>query len=259
MIVLKAIGAFFVKIWNWIKETAWVQPLLIVGLIFGVIFSIPSIVNGITALNDDLNSDENFYRGYQKSLVDNTASEADKLTNYIWDRTEGNEVSASDKATYGDKFFLVYVASDCDACKTAREGFEVLRDNFGSSYQPDDKLDFKMYTIFADEVTSDTTTTQTAFVQYMIRFSYFFEEAAGVGYASDYYLNGKISDTDLGHVENIDPDDFTTPTIMLVDFTETSPEQGVSEIMFSVSGDNSYKKAELLLDCWNHSGDFKIQ
>ena len=38
MVVLSAIGRFFKKIWDWIKQTAWIQPLLIVGIIFGVIF-----------------------------------------------------------------------------------------------------------------------------------------------------------------------------------------------------------------------------
>ena len=44
---LKAIATPFVAIWRWIKETAWVQPLLIVGAIFGVIFSIPSITSWV--------------------------------------------------------------------------------------------------------------------------------------------------------------------------------------------------------------------
>ena len=42
-----AIGRFFKKIWEWIKSTAWVQPLLIVAIIFGVIFSINTITNAI--------------------------------------------------------------------------------------------------------------------------------------------------------------------------------------------------------------------
>ena len=42
-----AIGRFFKKIWEWIKSTAWVQPLIIVAIIFGVIFSINPITNAI--------------------------------------------------------------------------------------------------------------------------------------------------------------------------------------------------------------------
>ena len=43
MNILRKIATPFVAIWRWIKETAWVQPLLIVGIIFAIIFSIPSI------------------------------------------------------------------------------------------------------------------------------------------------------------------------------------------------------------------------
>ena len=43
MKILKVIATPFVALWRWIKETAWVQPLLIVGCIFAVIFSIPCL------------------------------------------------------------------------------------------------------------------------------------------------------------------------------------------------------------------------
>ncbi len=253
MVVLQSIGAFFTKIWRWIKETAWVQPLLIVGIIFGVIFSIPSIVNGIKDLNDNMSSSEAYYHRFQKSLVGGSDSDADKITKDIVD--VANDSSAT--SVYGEKFFLVFVGEDCSSCKEAKNGFATLEDNFSSKLQPNDKLPFKMYTIFSDEVTSDTSSSTTAFVKYMDRNSNFFEEAAGNAYNTEYYINGKISDSDIVNVEQCDPDDFLTPTIMLVDFTDNSPIRGVSEMMFGVTGDNDYEKAQLLLDCWNHEGDFE--
>ena len=256
MVILRAIGAFFGRIWRWIKETAWVQPLLIVGLIFGLIFSIKPIVDGFTKLADKKNSAETYYYKFQQSLVNGEDSDADALTNAIWDGIEGEDSNV--KAKYGEKFFLAYVSESCSSCKEAKGGFQTLEDHFEDTFQPDDKLPFKMYTIFADEVTSDTTTDQTAFVKYMERRSYFFEEAAAVGYDSAYYIKGKISDSDLFNVESCDPDNFLTPTIFLVDFTESSPNKGVSEVLFGVTGDNDYSKAELLLDCWNHDGDFSL-
>lgn len=48
---LKVIGTPFIKLWTWIKETAWVQPLLIVGIIFAIIFSIPSITSWVQSWN----------------------------------------------------------------------------------------------------------------------------------------------------------------------------------------------------------------
>ncbi|MCI6329311.1 MAG: hypothetical protein MR775_00585 [Erysipelotrichaceae bacterium] len=254
MAVLRAIGAFFAKIWNWIKDTAWVQPLLIVGLIFGVIFSIPSIVDGITNLVKQANAAETYYHAYQQSLVGGNDSDADKLIDYIVDRSAGKEAEGN----YGDKFFLLFVSDTCSSCAEAKGGFKTLEDNFSDKLSPKEDGQFKMYTVFTDEITSDTTTKETAFVQFMDRNSNFFEDAAANGYLTDYYLNGKISDTDLKSVESCDPDNFLTPTIMLVDFTDTTPIIGVSEIMFGVTGDNDWSKAELLLNCWDHRGDFKI-
>lgn len=67
--VFKAIGRFFKKIWDWIKTTAWVQPLLIVGIIFGIIFSINPIVN---AIKGAVNSDDTgkFFEKHSVNFVD---------------------------------------------------------------------------------------------------------------------------------------------------------------------------------------------
>ena len=258
MVVLTAIGAFFARIWRWIKETAWVQPLLIVGIIFGVIFSIPSIVRGIEALSNNINSSEAYYHKFEKSLVNGKDSEADKLTQAINSAMEDNSKVESVRNELGQKFFLAYVSDDCTSCAEAREGFETLENNF-SNFVKDSSVGFKMYTIFTDEVTDDTTTNETAFVKYMDRNAAFLEESAGVGYSTDYYINGKISDTDLEYVEQCDPTNFLTPTIFLVDLTDKSPTIGVSEIMFGVTGDTNVAKAQLLADCWQHTGDFSSE
>ena len=65
MKILKAIGGFFVKIWRWIKETAWVQPLLIVGAIFAIIFSIPYFTEWINSIGI---GSENYYSAHKVSL-----------------------------------------------------------------------------------------------------------------------------------------------------------------------------------------------
>lgn len=259
MALLRAIGAFFARIWRWIKETAWIQPLLIVGLIFAVIFSIPSIVHAVEDANKNKAAAETYYRQFQYSLVNGEDSQADKITKQIKQEMDTPSNSVGKKTDAGDKFFLLYVSESCSSCADAKGGFDVLSQHFTSSFEPKDKLPFSMVTVFTDEVTSDTTTKETAFVKYMNRNDSFFEEAAGAGYNSDYYLNGHITDADLQNVEQVDPDKFLTPTLFLVDFTETSPQYGVSEVMFGVAGADDYKKAELLLDCWNHEGDFSIE
>ena len=260
MVILSAIGAFFSRIWKWIKETAWVQPLLIVGVIFGIIFSIRPIVDGITKLQNDLKSAETYYHNFQKSLVNGGESDADKLTSDVLSVMEDSSKRVEVAGKYGSKFFIAYVSETCSSCKEVRGGFETLSESFNSYIESSKRADgFKMYTIFTDEVTKDTTTKETAFVQYMDRNSFFFEESAAVGYSTDYYLNNGISNTDLEYVESCDPENFLTPTILLVDLTEAAQNPGVTELMFGVSGENDAKKAELLADCWQHEGDFSIK
>ncbi len=255
MKVLKAIGNFFVRIWRWIKETAWIQPLLIVGLIFGLIFSIQPITKWIQGLAEDANSSSTFYSQFQKSLEGNADSDADTLTNYVSDRMDGKDVTSNKFYTENDKFFLAYVASTCPSCEEAKPGFETLKNNWGGSLAPKDtSLSFKMYTIFTDQTTDDSSSQKTPFLQYLDRNSYFFEGAAETGRDSYYYMNGHLSDSDLENLESADPDNFLTPTILLVDFTKGEP--GITQVMFGVTGDNDYEKATLLLHCWDGTVEF---
>ena len=145
MIILKSIGAFFVRIWRWIKETAWVQPLLIVGAIFAVIFSIPYITEWAASWNQS--GKGAFYSSYQLSLegedtADATISKADAITAAIEkandvaytndDNTKKTkaELEAIQSANYadiikdyGEKFYLVYMADDNNAASEFEEGF----------------------------------------------------------------------------------------------------------------------------------------
>ena len=70
MVVLRAIGGFFARIGRWIKETAWIQPLLIVGAIFAVIFSIPHIIKGVSSWFDESDSANKFLTRYRLDLKD---------------------------------------------------------------------------------------------------------------------------------------------------------------------------------------------
>jgi len=98
MVVLRAISGFFVKIGRWIKETAWIQPLLIVGGIFAIIFSIPYISNWVSSWFTDSNAASGFYKDYKVSLegADKGTSDADDLFKYM----ASDEKSASDKAKW---------------------------------------------------------------------------------------------------------------------------------------------------------------
>ena len=98
MFILKAIGSLFVKLWRWIKETAWVQPLLIVGAIFALIFSIPSITSWVGSW--DFSTENSYYLSKKLTLEsegddDTSSSAADVFTNSLYKNTlaayEGRE------------------------------------------------------------------------------------------------------------------------------------------------------------------------
>ena len=269
MIVLTAIAAFFKKIWDWIRQTAWVQPLLIVGIIFGIIFSIPSIVNAIKDAQKKSDAIENYYHNVQLSLEGAEESDAYKDTDLIYQSMlTGQEDAEAIKAAFGtDKFFLVYVEDTCSYCAEAKGGFDVLETEWNTSdskasFYVEDGRDFKLWSIFIDEYTSETTSTQSAFAQYMNKFEHYFELAAEAAENTDYYINqGSNSEyaSDINMLADADASNLKAPIIMLIDYSEGAIQKGVSEVMFGVAADTDYKRAELLLDCWNHAGDFTIE
>ena len=271
MVVLTAIGRFFKKIWDWIKQTAWIQPLLIVGIIFGVIFSIPAIVKAVEAGKTEKNTYSAYFNQFKLSLEGEKDSDADKFTTAL-DKVLGNEENAEDdfKKAYpslGEKFFVAYVEKSCTNCEAAKDGFSTLQKKLNAKGEEtfvgkNDKQDFNLVTIFCDDENADTTSElpKNAFFKYLDRHLDFFARAGGVAYETDYYLNKKLDEGSLTALETADPENFLSPTIFLVELGQTAHDNnqfaGVTEIMFGVEGTSNNDKAKTLLSCWNHTGDF---
>jgi hypothetical protein len=281
MIILKAIGAFFMKIWRWIKDTAWVQPLLIVGAIFAIIFSIPYITQWANSLG--WNSTDAFYTSYQVSLEgetydENSVSQADLLTNNIYENTVEkfykNETDF-DEGSYGEKYFLAFVKSDCSACATAEGGFKYLEENWNNaSYNlvPSDGRNFAIHTIFSSEVSSNdddykiSASGASAFNRFLSIHMDLFNQVGPQVMKDPYKDNASVADTNyLTFALNSSSStstpvaDFPVPSICLVDY---SPEAiadgraGLSEVLFGVAGENDANRAKLLLDMWNHANTY---
>ena len=95
--VTNAIKKFFLSIINWVKTTAWVQPLLIVGAIFGLIMSIKPISNLIGKLTTNTNESA-FYDGNLVNLdelnkkIEATEENTNKtlIVIYIDEANDGN-------------------------------------------------------------------------------------------------------------------------------------------------------------------------
>ena len=93
--VLSAVGKFFMGIVNWVKNTAWVQPLLIVGGIFALIMSIKPISNWIGDITN-VTSESHFYDSkmvnYEKLVekIDGTSEDTNKTLLVFYIQEENN-------------------------------------------------------------------------------------------------------------------------------------------------------------------------
>jgi predicted bacteriocin transport accessory protein len=102
---VKSIGNFFKKVgafiskyfkisWNYVKENAWLQPIIIVALIFGLVFGFQGIVNGVEKI---------------KANIENKDEAKDKFTKLTM-------AEAREKIKNGDDFALFIGAHDCVYC-----------------------------------------------------------------------------------------------------------------------------------------------
>lgn len=271
MAVLRAIGRFFARIGRWIRDTAWVQPLLIVGGIFAVIFSIPGITSWVKSWFNEGNVAAAYYRKNEISWsgIENGTSDVDKLFSYLLDPTSNENKDAANK--YGKKFFLNFVQEDCTGCEANYEGFKDLQDKWNNYFVPSDKSELKIFNVFIDATDDNDKLLFTEYVsgdKTTCSYNEFFDDAATLrnpymnnvdGGGDDYYAQLAANDNS-----------FTSPTIMLIDFNFVDTkgryeltQSGLTECMFSVSGkdsDNSaFGKARTLFDCWEHTGDFAFK
>lgn len=282
MKIFKVIATPFVALWRWIKETAWVQPLLIVGCIFAVIFSIPYISQGIQNLTNSSDDSLSYYKnhllsmnGAYKGANDN---EAEKFLAKIpdlqvsWHTLSDEEATQQDKSeaqayvddfknTYGEKFFFVLAKSDCEACETVSEALEYL-ENYQSDYNVSN---FKLHTIIADEELTDDDKeykVQSAFEMINERQIAAFETIYNSGCYGYYIENidGSISDY-MNKLDTLpgDVSSIEVPLIVMFDLTQDALEYPnsyvMSEIFFTVDGEDKIDRALQLANCWNYSGD----
>lgn len=297
MVVLRAIGAFFARIGRWIRDTAWVQPLLIVGGIFAIIFSIPSITKWVQSWFSTGDAAVSFYKnaGYKKlSNGDNNGvgSDADKLLSFIFSEDKSEEQYKQ----FGEKFFVTFVQEDCSTCSSIYKGWKTAKDNWGKStgfksvkntktgevvYA--NKGDFKMYTIFVDQTNDDSKNYFT-----LLHDKVYSAQWADLSTLENPYKtnNSSISYDGLASSEEEDLSGgsvFTSPTTLLFDreFAETSSidllnkgysanneaiaKYGISEILFDIpdkagqAAGTPLAKARTIWDCWYHIGDFDNQ
>ena len=276
MKVLRVIGNFFVKIWKWILKTAWIQPLLIVGLLFGIIFSIPPIVDAIKNSGSEDNpiaflEDRNLsWEGIDRT--DSWNSEVEKFTNDVRNAVES---SSSIQGGWNQKFFLTFSQTGCSGCTDLSKAMSKLNDlwNKETGFRPTNSSDsFKVYNIQTDYKLDENFKTDTlyttgvenrdlyAFNTLMLNGSGLpdiieiagprgldnaFYEAGGVTNQSSYYQS--IENMQVSTEGRTFLTSFYTPVVIVFDFTPSglasSFGTGISQIFFAVQIAKDYQGA----------------
>ena len=265
MKVLRAIGGFFAKIGRWIASTAWIQPLLIVGGIFGIIFSIPYIKKGIEGLqNDSTDYKYKYYQDHALGLEED--GRANKLLHYL-DEFDANVENI--REDFGAKFFLIYAKQDCLNCKENVEGFKNFASNF-NSWNLDHS--FKLYSILVDKTDDEGNYLAKKVLQ---NNNGLFETlAADYGESDpDYPLFRNLPDKKEGIASKIrkfpeqtlsTSNGMETPTLFMIDLDACASHFsscGITQIVFNyvdfiTSDVNERSKGAMLRDMWSYKGIF---
>lgn len=284
MEILKKIATPFIAIWRWIKETAWVQPLLIVGIIFGLIFSIPGITRGIQHAIEVNNDGLDYYKTVQLSLqgakdgtsaVDLFFESYEKAQSFV----DGDQTNKQDyenfKDKYGEKFFLVFAQSNCDYCEKISDALEELQHGWDSKYHLADDSDYKCWSIVCNQDMKNNAkyyTDKKPFEYILNDHSSFFEQMQAYGTRNTYYnnLEEEQKTTLKGYVNNFlnNVSDVHVPCVVLFDLTGKATNNGanwnylVSTVFFEVPGKydtNEITRAQFLSYAWAHKEDFEIK
>jgi hypothetical protein len=278
--VLKKIATPFVAIGRWIKETAWVQPLLIVGVIFGIIFCIPSITKAVQ--DSQQSTSIEWYSQKQLSLenVDNDKSVANDffkdftVAQTQWGKNEKTEAKKTmNKYASEGKFFLFFVQEDCTGCDETQEAFNYLSNNWDTLINNTSKTypSFAYQSIFCDQkLDGDSYKKYTPF-DYLFTSSYFntfSENAYYAGTKSNYYVHSDATiknsiESNLNKLNASDAasakpsSDFQTPMVVEFDLNDTNTSESIiANILYGFQGSDKYERADNIANCWKNLYEF---
>lgn len=284
--VLRAIGGFFARIGRWIAQTAWIQPLLIVGGIFAVIFSIPYIKTGIEGLvNKDTGDTQMAY--YTSKKIDLTnAEKGESQADKLFDALESKDYDTV-RNEFGEKFFLTFARESCSSCKECVDGFKCLESKFYEyGLDKDNAPAFKLYTIMVDDMISDSTSefdgkyrAKFVFENHQELLDDVVSEYTEGSTSGEYALLKNVSTSNktsmINSIEKLqnaidnNGEGLDVPTTFLVDLTALDTVfnvNGISEIFFNytslITDKNLYStvnyetKGQFMRDAWSYAGLF---
>ena len=268
MIVLKAIGRFFAKIGRWIRDTAWVQPLLIVGGIFAIIFSIPKIVDAFKKIGEESNAAQTFFENKVISSQgkEGKLSKDSALDNYfsVLENTYSNKDEAYNAVNNvlkvdNKQFFVVFV-DKTTACDSLYTGLNFLEDNWDNAEFKELKVQgkFTYRTIYVDAV--DKYDEETKLFEDVYN-RHNFENFVADLYSTQFAEN-KSYDQDAGdHYDSLatSASGFAVGTVLYFDY-EAEAYAGVGTYGLrscftsaDVAGASDYERAQSLAKAWTEA------
>ena len=286
MKVLKILATPFIAIWRWIKETAWVQPLLIVGLIFGIIFSIPSITSWVKSW--DFGSDTYTWLYNQQLSLEGIVGDGNKgaaydfllnfnKANSKWSDNSKDEAKELMKDYVGNSNkMLLYFVQENDTCADINEASNYLvNDAWDSKVKKIDENapDFRYKTIFTDQKidvddNDHTYDEHTPFELLMVdmQFYKFITTVRSAATTSNYYKNLESSSDKTTIENNIKKIGESTeyssvvPYFVTIDLTESNKSSTiVTNVFFKFDGSSKYEKADFLAQAWTNTEDFEAK
>lgn len=137
--------------WEWFKEAAWLQVLLIIVVVVGLVISIPYAVRGISSALSQ--NDSKFYEDHQIDY--------DKLNKFL----DGSDTSCNGFIGNGNDnydenkegFVVLFEKSNCDNCKSLEQPLETWYETTNDKDYA--KGNIKFYTI---DISWDTETPENS-------------------------------------------------------------------------------------------------
>lgn len=237
--IFAAIGGFFAKIWRWIVETAWIQPLLIVGLIFGVIFSIPSISSWINEQSE--NKDK--YAYYNKHTIKATE---------VLECYENNDFSPLLEKNGADRGLLVFIEKGCSACETYEDAFKSFTTNKVWNHDGEQKTAPAVHFMYVDYDREEDKGEKQADAYFKLLDEYDFEELIQLAYLDtpNDVLGIQPSDSDwVGEDAKVR---IPTPTIAYY------TADGATNAIMGLEGNETPERANYIRDFYYGLNDWDL-
>lgn len=246
--------------WEWFKEAAWLQVLLIVGVVVALVVSIPYIISAISNAVNDKTSD--FYQSHRI-----TYDEYEKMVNGEDDnRTKGAVGNGSydyGKSDSKNGFVVMFYKSNCDNCTTMQPHIEDWYDNFNSKYAENKVLFYAIDVSWDDDNADDAKNNEGKQSLYDNQYITLEQQQEVINNVRDVYLrdnnpqNSAVTETTLNTNIITATGGSTIPTPCFLTYTRDNSKTGkyeLTQVTFGAIGSLSLSSnedvAKIMLDIY---------